>query len=106
MATRRRRTPSMYAAVTRAVAAMHWLTPADDVAVDLALNLARQIDDAAKDDSDSGRKMVGWMGSHLTGLLKQLGGTPAGRKELAVEEAAVKGRLAELRAVRGGRTGA
>jgi len=98
------RRPNLTSSVRKAVKAMHWLTPADQAAVDLLISYAQQIDEAARSDSDDARKVIGWMGSHMTGLLKQLGATPAGRKELAVEEANVKGRLAELRAVRGGRS--
>ena len=89
---------SMTTSVTRAVAAMHWLTDADQAAVDLALTYARQIDGAAKESPDQARYLAVKLGPHLTGLLKQLGGTPEGRKALEVEESRVKGRLAELRA--------
>ena len=70
-------------------------------AVAQARQYARLIDEAVETDDVAGvRKTAGWLGPHLTGLLKQLGGTPEGRKSLAVEEKRVKGRLAELRAVR------
>ena len=90
---------TMLTSVTRAVAAMYWLTDADQAAVDLAMNYARQIDAAVRSgDPSEARYTAGKIGPHLTGLLKQLGGTPEGRKALAVEEKRVKGRLAELRA--------
>ncbi len=89
---------TMTSAVTQAVAAMHWLTDADKAAVSLALTYARQIDAAVKADPEQARYVAGKLGPHLSGLLKSLGGTPDGRKILAVEDKRVKGRLAELRA--------
>ncbi len=80
-------------AVTAAVAAMPWLGPADQGMVALALEYARKIDEA--EDS----KLVGWIGPHLAGVLKALGGAPAERKALGVEEQ-VAGKLAALRAGR------
>lgn len=96
----------MTTAVNRAIGSMHWLTDADEAAVNQCRLYARMIDDAADDSPEESRKVAGWMGPHLTGLLKQLGGTPEGRKALAVEEKQVKGRLAELRAVRDAQRGA
>lgn len=46
-------------------------------------------------------KVTGWLGPHLTGALRALGGGPAERKELA-EGGAVGGRLAHLRSARQG----
>ena len=90
-------------AVTKAVRGMHWLTDADASAVSLAKHYAREID-AAEQSGDLAlyQKMLGWYGPYLTGLLKQLGGTPEGRKNLAIEAKQAKGRLAELRAIRDG----
>lgn len=102
----KRRPPTMTAAVRRAVAAAHWLTDADAAAVDLAFRYAKQLDDSVDETPEAAAKILGWMGPQLTGLLKQIGGTPEGRKALAVEEAQVKGKLAELRAIRGGAGGA
>ena len=91
----------MLRSVNKAIRGMHWLTEADEDAVAKARQYARLIDEAVETDDVAGvRKTAGWLGPHLTGLLKQLGGTPEGRKSLAVEEKRVKGRLAELRAVR------
>jgi len=84
---------TLHAAVTAAVGAMPWLTPADQGMVALALEYARKID-AAEDD-----KAVGWMGPHLANALRALGGSPAERKALAVDEV-VRGKLAVLRAAR------
>jgi hypothetical protein len=100
MATRKTQGP-MLRAVNKAIRGMHWLTEADEAAVAQVRQYARLIDEAVETDDVAGvRKTAGWLGPHLTGLLKQLGGTPEGRKSLAVEEKRVKGRLAELRAVR------
>ena len=80
-------------AVTAAMAAMPWLGPADQGMVALALEYARRIDEA--DDA----KGVGYLGQNLSGVLRALGGAPAERKALGVEEQ-VAGRLAQLRAGR------
>ncbi len=82
-------------AVTAAVGAMTWLQPSDLalVALALALEYARTIDDA--DDV----KTVGWVGPHLANVLRALGGAPAERRALGIEEP-VRGKLAELRAAR------
>lgn len=80
-------------AVTAAVEAMTWLTPSDRGMASLALEYARRID-AAEDE-----KSVGWLGPHLANALRALGGTPAERKALGIEEQ-VRGKLAELRAER------
>ncbi len=80
-------------AVTAAVEAMPWLGPADQGMVALALEYARRID-AAEDD-----KAAGYIGQNLSGVLRALGGAPAERKALGVEEQ-VAGKLAALRASR------
>jgi len=80
-------------AVTAAVEAMTWLQPSDLALVALALEYARTIDDAAD------VKTVGWVGPHLANVLRALGGAPAERKALGIEEP-VRGKLAELRAAR------
>ncbi len=85
---------SLLDVVTAAVGAMHWLGPSDRAMVGLALEYARRID-AATDE-----KAVGWLGPHLANVLRALGGTPADRKALGIEEQA-RGKLAELRAGRG-----
>ncbi len=81
-------------AVTAAVEAMPWLGPSDAGMVALAKKYAALIDDAEDDP-----KAVGWLGQNLSGALKALGGTPAERKALGVEEK-VAGKLAALRAGR------
>ncbi len=80
-------------AVQAALSAMTWLGPSDAGMVALAVEFARRID-AAEDE-----KVVGWMGPHLANVLRSLGGTPAERKALGVEEQ-MRGKLAELRAAR------
>src|SRR5947209_6682499 len=80
-------------AVTTGVAAMSWLGPADQGMVALAFEYARQID--AADD----HKTVGWIGPHLANVLRALGGSPAERKALGLEQQ-VRGKLAELRTAR------
>ena len=106
MVTRRTQGPMLRAA-NKAIRSMHWLTEADAAAVAQVRQYARLIDEAVESDDVAGvRKTAGWLGPHMTGLLKQLGGTPEGRKALAVEEVKVKGRLAELRAVRDAQRGA
>ncbi|RZU32705.1 terminase small subunit [Blastococcus saxobsidens] len=77
-------------AVRAAVDAMPWLGPADQAMVALALDYARRID-AAEDD-----KAAGYLGQNLSGVLRALGGAPAERKALGVEEQ-VAGKLAALR---------
>lgn len=80
-------------AVTAAVDAMTWLTPSDQAMVALAKSYAGTID--AADDA----KTVGWLGPHLANALRALGGAPADRKALGIEEP-VRGKLAELRRAR------
>ena len=87
---------SLEAVVAAAIASMHWLTDADRGMAELAMVYARRIDAAADD------KSAGYLGQNLSGVLRALGGAPAERKALGVEEA-VRGKLAELRAARGKR---
>lgn len=84
-------TTGVLGAVTAAVEAMPWLGPSDQGMVALALDYARRID-AAQDD-----KAAGYLGQNLSGVLRALGGAPAERKALGVEEQ-VAGKLAALRA--------
>ncbi|SEP02887.1 terminase small subunit [Trujillonella endophytica] len=81
---------ALLGAVTAAIEAMTWLEPADGAMVALALDYARRID-AATDD-----KAAGYIGQNLSGVLRALGGAPAERKALGVEEQ-VAGKLAALR---------
>ncbi len=109
--------------VDDAIRHMTWLTDADQAMVALARKYAWEIDHAQdladavaeirpSDLDNSGKnrlrqlelradvaKYVGWLGPHLANALKALGGSPAERKSLGVEEA-VHGHLAALRAAR------
>lgn len=80
-------------AVSAAVEAMPWLGAADQGMVALALEYARRIDEAEDD------KAAGYIGQNLSGVLRALGGSPAERKALGVEEQ-VAGKLAALRSRR------
>ena len=95
-----RKSPNLVSSVRKTVKSMHWLTPADQAAVDLVIRYAQQIEDAAQSDNAHERtKMLGWLGPNMLSALKALGGTPAERKALGVELEAVDA-LAELRARR------
>jgi hypothetical protein len=114
---------TMLVLVDEAIERMTWLTDSDGAMVALARRYATEIDraqglaDAVAELTGAGMsnselnrlrqlelradvtKAVGWLGPHLANALKALGGTPAERKALGVEEA-VRGRLAQLRAAR------
>lgn len=83
--------PNLVTSVRKAVKSMHWLADSDQATVDLAIRLARAIED--------GDKLDARLGSQLLEALKELGGTPAARKALGAERQA-KSRLAEIRALR------
>lgn len=107
--------------IAAAVAGMDWLAESDKVLVDLALNAARQIEEAeerralldeayadARDPQTFKRlqkleamcdvtKTVGWLGPQIQGYLRDLGGTPASRKAMKGDQP-IGGRLAALRA--------
>jgi hypothetical protein len=113
----------LVSAVRAAGDSMGWLDPSDRAMLALALRYAQTIEDAhlladrlanldVSDASHSlykriealeamadAQKAIGWIGPHLANALKSLGGAPAERKALGVEEA-VRGRLAELRSAR------
>ena len=80
-------------AVEAAVEAMVWLTPADGGMVALALRYAQMVDES--EDMKTGA----YAGQGLSGVLRALGGAPAERRALGVEER-VAGKLAALRATR------
>lgn len=82
---------SLEKSVRDATRAMTWLRDSDGAMVALALKFARDIDR----DPEGGQ----WSAQSLIGCLKSLGGSPAERRALGVEEV-VSGRLAELRAAR------
>ena len=116
-----RTSPDLRQSVAEAVAAMPWLKESDAAIKALALRLAEQIEEAsdraaelesvmeefAGDRSMYKRlqkleamcdvtKLVGWLGPHLQGVLRDLGGTPAARKAMQ-ENNPVGGRLKQLR---------
>lgn len=82
-------------AVREAVAGMHWLGDTDQATVALALRYARTLDLSGADDVQA----VRMIGPKLLEALRALGGTPAERRALGVDQQ-VSGRLAELRAAR------
>lgn len=117
----RERAPDLRDAVASALKGMTWLGPSDEALKTLALRQAEEIEKAidraeeldalqrefAGDQSMYKRlqkleamcdvtKTVGWLGPQLQGVLRDLGGTPAGRKALAEVKAAA-GRLKQLR---------
>jgi len=101
---------------------MSWLSPSDKALAALAVRIADEIEtaldrareysellrDAAGDDPSiykrveklesqcNATKAVGWLGQQLQGVLRDLGGTPGARKELAARKQ-VGGRLAQIR---------
>lgn len=94
---------SLAESVDCAVEAMRWLNESDRAAVALARSYAERIDVAiASGDPDTATKAM-YLGPHMLNALKALGGTPAERKALNVEEEA-QGKLAQLRAIRGGKS--
>ena len=84
--------------VKGAVKAMTWLRPSDRAAVELALAYARRIDGALVDGDGQEVTRALYLGPHLLNTLRALGGAPAERQTLAVEEV-VGGKLAQLRAL-------
>lgn len=87
-------TPDLRIVVRACIDQMGWLTPSDQATVALALHYAEMIEIA-----EDRAKVLGWHGPHLLNTLRALGGTPADRKSIGVEER-VGGRLAELRSLR------
>lgn len=106
-----RTAPNMREAVETALAAMPWLTESDRAMCDLARSYADQIEqaharaDALADlfsqvggDPDLFKRLqkleadcnvvrvVGWLGQQLQGVLKDLGGAPAARKAMQVDQ--------------------
>jgi hypothetical protein len=93
---------SLAASVRASVKGMHWLAPTDQAAVDLALAYAARIDEALVDGEGQEVTKALYLGPHLLNTLRALGGAPAERKALGVEEV-VGGKLAKLRAISGGK---
>lgn len=84
--------------VTAAVESMTWLKASDRAAVDLALTYAARIDEAIETAEGQEVTKALYLGPHLLNTLRALGGAPAERKALGLEEA-VGGKLAQLRSV-------
>lgn len=122
----RERAPDLRDAVKASLDEMNWLTPADKAMRALALRQAEEIEkaidragelaelrrDLAGDESAYKRlqkleamcevtKTVGWLGPQLQGVLRDLGGAPAARKQLKADKP-VGGRLAQLRSAAAG----
>lgn len=87
------RSPKLSQIVRESTDAMAWLAESDRAVVALALIQAKAIEEA-----EDQVKAAGWLGPQLLNTLRSLGGTPADRQSLGVEEV-VRGRLAHLRAV-------
>ena len=85
---------TMQEAVEQAVDSMKWLQPSDLAVVALAIKYASEIDKAGDD-----QRAIGYLGQQLMGALRSLGGMPAERKALGVEDK-VGSRLDRLRAAR------
>ena len=120
----RERAPDLRDAVKAALKDMTWLTPADEGTTALALRLADEIEKSIdraeeltalrRECDDDGlmkrlkaleaqydtAKTVGWLGPQLQGVLRDLYGTPASRKDMKKNHEQVGGRLAQLRASR------
>lgn len=92
---------SLSMAVGGAIEAMPWIEPSDAGLVKLAKSYAAAIDEALDIGGQDAVKGL-YLGPHMLGALRELGGTPGSRKELEVVEN-VKGKLATLRALRGGK---
>ena len=89
---------SLAESVAASVSVMVWLKPSDQAAVDLALTYAARIDEALATAEGQEVTKALYLGPHLLNTLRALGGSPAERKALGVEEAA-SGTLARLRSV-------
>ncbi len=79
---------------------MTWLTPTDGGAVALARLYAHQIDTVVAEHEVGSQELTKalYLGPHLLNTLRALGGAPAERKALGLEEA-VGGKLAQLRSI-------
>lgn len=96
---------SLEGAYVEAVGEMNWLTDTDKALVRMGREYARQIDDVLRDptvDKQTKTKTL-YLGPHLIGTLKELGGTPGSRQELTRGGDTVGGKLAALRSVENSR---
>lgn len=85
---------TLEASVRKGIDCMTWLTSSDQPMASLALTVARTV------DSEGSADAVARLSPILIKALKELGGTPADRKAIGVEQE-VKGKLASLRHARG-----
>lgn len=99
----RKREATLVGSVRDAAAAMSWLEATDQATVDLAVTYAERIDAALATGEGQEVTKALYLGPHLLNTLRALGGTPADRKALGVEEA-TGGKLAQLRSIRGGKS--
>lgn len=90
---------SLSESVEEAVGQMVWLAPTDGATVALARTYAATIDAVLAGGDDIAITKALYLGPHLLNALRALGGAPAERKALGVEEK-TRGKLAQLRAVR------
>jgi len=111
--------PTLAGAVLASISGMSWTTPADEALTALALRLAREIDEAEERHAEFGRihldpfgdearmrrleaacdvtKTIATLAPQLLAALRDLGGAPGSRKNIAATQQ-VGGRLAQLRA--------
>jgi hypothetical protein len=89
---------SLSGSVAKAIEAMTWLVPTDMAAADLAMTYAARIDEALATGEGQEITKALYLGPHLLNTLRALGGAPAERKALGLEEV-VGGKLAQLRSV-------
>ena len=109
---RKKATPrpvSLVDEVEASTAAASWLAATDRAAIRLAKTYAARLDQGAEEfasgviDSTEYNKVL-YLGPHLLNTLKALGCTPAERKDLGGDGNQAGGKLAQLRAVKGGRS--
>lgn len=89
---------SLSGELSDALGRMTWLTPTDGGAVALARLYAARIDEALEMGEGQEVTKALYLGPHLLNTLRALGGAPAERKALGLEEA-IGGKLAQLRSI-------
>ena len=96
---------SLLVAVNASFEAMPWLRSADGAAMELAREYAARIDEALEFGEGQEVTKALYLGPHLLNTMRDLGGTPTGRKALQ-DSTPVGGALASIRANLPGRRGA